>query len=102
MKIYIVCDLEGVAGVVDFKKQCMEDGAYYKQAIKMATKELNSLIDGAINGGATEIFAWPGHGAFPGDDLSLIGRSGGANSRRYGCRGPRRIAVRGVRELCRI
>jgi D-amino peptidase len=66
MKVYIVCDLEGVAGVVDFKKQCMENGAYYQQAINMATRELNALIDGAIEGGATEIFAWPGHGAFPG------------------------------------
>lgn len=66
MKLYIICDLEGVAGVVDFKKQCMEDGAYYQQAITMATRELNALVEGAIEGGATEIFAWPGHGAFPG------------------------------------
>lgn len=66
MKIYIVCDLEGVAGVVDFKKQCMEEGAYYQQAIRMATRELNALIEGAIQGGATEVYAWPGHGAFPG------------------------------------
>jgi D-amino peptidase len=66
MKLYIVCDLEGVAGVVDFKKQCMEDGAYYQQAINMATRELNALIEGAMAGGATEIVAWPGHGAFPG------------------------------------
>jgi len=66
MKIYVVCDLEGVAGVVDFRKQCMENGAYYQQAINMATRELNALIEGAIEGGATEIFAWPGHGAFPG------------------------------------
>jgi D-amino peptidase len=66
MKVYVVCDLEGVAGVVDFKKQCMENGAYYQQAINMATRELNALIEGAIEGGATEIFAWPGHGAFPG------------------------------------
>lgn len=65
MKVYIICDLEGVAGIVDFKKQCMEDGAYYQQAINMATRELNALIDGAFEGGATEIFAWPGHGAFP-------------------------------------
>jgi D-amino peptidase len=73
MKVYIVCDLEGVAGIVDFKKQCMEDGAYYQQAIKMATKELNSLIEGAINGGATEIYAWPGHGAFPGGiDVEML------------------------------
>jgi D-amino peptidase len=66
MKVYIVCDIEGVAGIVDFKKQCMEDGAYYQQAINMATYELNALIDGAIEGGATEIVAWPGHGTFPG------------------------------------
>ena len=66
MKVYIVCDLEGVAGVVDFKKQCMENGAYYRQAIRMATLELNALVEGAIEGGATEIFAWPGHGDFPG------------------------------------
>ena len=30
MKVYVVCDLEGVVGVVDFKKQCMEDGQYYQ------------------------------------------------------------------------
>jgi D-amino peptidase len=66
LKVYVVCDLEGVAGVVDFKKQCMEEGAYYQQAIRMATHELNALVDGALEGGATEVYAWPGHGAFPG------------------------------------
>ena len=73
MKVYVVCDLEGVAGVVDFKKQCMEEGAYYQQAIKMATHELNALVDGALDGGATEVYAWPGHGAFPGGiDVELL------------------------------
>lgn len=73
MKVYIVCDLEGVAGVVDFKKQCMENGAYYQQAIRMATMELNALVEGAIEGGATEIYAWPGHGDFPGGiDVELL------------------------------
>jgi D-amino peptidase len=66
MKVYIICDMEGIAGVVDFKKQCLEDGEYYQQAINMATYELNALIDGAIEGGATDIIAWPGHGTFPG------------------------------------
>jgi D-amino peptidase len=73
MKVYVVCDLEGVAGVVDFKKQCMEEGEYYQQAIRLATNELNALIDGLIEGGATEIYAWPGHGDFPGGiDYELI------------------------------
>ncbi len=66
MKVYVVCDLEGVAGVVDFKKQCMEEGSYYRQAIRMATLELNALVEGALEGGAEEVYAWPGHGAFPG------------------------------------
>jgi D-amino peptidase len=73
MKVYIVCDLEGVAGVVDFKKQCMEDGAYYQQAIRVATHELNALVEGLIEGGATEVYAWPGHGDFPGGiDFELL------------------------------
>ncbi len=66
MKIYVVCDLEGTAGVVDFKLQCMEEERFYKQAIRLATMELNALVEGSIEGGATEVYAWPGHGAFPG------------------------------------
>ena len=66
MKVYVVCDIEGVAGIVDFKKQCMESGEYYRQAIRVATNELNALIEGLIAGGASEIYAWPGHGDFPG------------------------------------
>jgi D-amino peptidase len=73
VKIYVVCDLEGIAGVVDFKQQCMADGAFYGQAIRMATRELNALVDGAMAGGATEVYAWPGHGAFPGGiDVELL------------------------------
>jgi len=73
MKVYVVCDLEGVAGVVDFRKQCMEDGAYYQQAIRLATLELNALVEGALEGGATEVYAWPGHGDFPGGiDVELL------------------------------
>ena len=73
MKVYIVCDLEGVAGIIDFKKQCIESGAYYQQAIRVATLELNALIEGLLEGGATEIYAWPGHWDFPGGiDFELI------------------------------
>jgi D-amino peptidase len=66
VKVYIVCDIEGVAGVVDFKLQCMTEGRYYDQATRMATLELNALVEGVLEGGATEVYAWPGHGAFPG------------------------------------
>ena len=73
MKVYIVCDIEGVAGVVDFKLQCMTEGKYYDQAVRMATLELNALVEGVLEGGATEVYAWPGHGAFPGGvDVELL------------------------------
>ena len=73
MKIYVICDLEGTAGVVDMFKQCCFDGAYYQQARRLATMELNALAEGALEGGATEIVAWDGHGAFPGGlDVELL------------------------------
>jgi D-amino peptidase len=72
VKIYVVCDLEGVAGVVDHQQQCRWDAAkgwyapYLDQARRLATLELNALVEGALEGGATEVVAWDGHGNFPG------------------------------------
>lgn len=72
MKIYVICDLEGVAGVVDHRQQCQWDVAkgwyapYLDQARRLATLELNALVEGALEGGATEVVAWDGHGSFPG------------------------------------
>ena len=73
MNVYIVCDLEGTAGVVDFKRQCMFDGQYYHQARRLATLELNAAVEGALAGGATRIVAWDGHCGFPGGlDVELV------------------------------
>lgn len=73
MRVYVVCDLEGVAGVVDFPKQCAHDGRYYEQARRLATLELNALVEGALEGGATEVVAWDGHCAYPGGlDIELL------------------------------
>ncbi len=72
MRIYVVCDLEGVAGIVDHRQQCQWDvakgwyGPYLGQARRLATLELNALVEGALEGGATEVVAWDGHGNFPG------------------------------------
>jgi D-amino peptidase len=74
MKIYVVCDIEGVAGVIDHRLQCREDGKYYEQARRLATLELNALVEGALEGGVTEIVAWDGHCLFPGCiDPELLG-----------------------------
>ena len=79
MKIYVACDLEGVAGVINHRQQCCWDlskewfAPYYPQARRLATLELNALVEGALEGGATEIVAWDGHGSFPGGlDIELL------------------------------
>ncbi len=79
MKIYVVCDLEGVAGVIDHRQQCQWDVAkgwyapYLAQARRLATLELNALVEGALAAGATEVVAWDGHGNFPGGlDIELL------------------------------
>jgi D-amino peptidase len=83
MKIYIAVDLEGVAGVVSHGQQCQWNAGrgwmakapesptgwyahYYEQARRLATEELNAAVQGAIDAGATEVWAWSAHGSFPG------------------------------------
>jgi D-amino peptidase len=63
VKIYVLCDLEGAAGVVDFHTQTYAEGKYNEQAKTLATLELNALVDGALEGGATEVIVLDGHGS---------------------------------------
>ena len=63
MKIYVLCDLEGAAGVVDFHTQTYADTKYNEQAKALATLELNALVDGALEGGAAEVVVLDGHGS---------------------------------------
>lgn len=79
MKIYVVCDVEGAAGVICHRQQCQWDTSkdwyarYLDQARRFTTLELNAAVEGALEGGATEIIAWDGHGPFPGCiDIELL------------------------------
>jgi D-amino peptidase len=73
MKVYVICDLEGTAGVVDHGLQCRFSGDYYREAREQATRELNALVEGLTDAGVSEIIAWDGHAGFPGgiDPLSV-------------------------------
>jgi len=62
MKVYIMTDLEGVAGVLDSKNWCFSEGRYYLKAKELLTMEVNAAIEGFIAGGATEILVADGHG----------------------------------------
>ena len=62
MKVMLVTDLEGVAGVLDFENWCSIDSLYYDKAEKLLTLETNAVIEGFFEGGATEIRVVDGHG----------------------------------------
>ena len=62
MKVMLVTDLEGVAGVLDFENWCSIDSLYYDKAKKLLTLETNAVIEGFFEGGATKIRVVDGHG----------------------------------------
>ncbi|MBV7333328.1 M55 family metallopeptidase [Chloroflexi bacterium TSY] len=63
MKVFMVTDMEGVAGVVSFAQQSYPDGQYYEQAKKLETAEVNAAVDGLLDVGINDILVWDGHGA---------------------------------------
>lgn len=62
-RIYLITDLEGVAGVRDSDEWCVPTGRYYDLGQKLLTLEVNAAIEGFFAGGATEIVVVDGHGA---------------------------------------
>ncbi|HVL26230.1 MAG TPA: M55 family metallopeptidase [Thermomicrobiales bacterium] len=62
MRIYILTDQEGVAGVVNSVDYASPGSRYYETARRLLTEEVNAAIEGALAGGATEIFVLDGHG----------------------------------------
>ena len=70
-KILVLCDLEGVSGVVSFETDTSPDGINYRRSLRLAAGELNTLIRGLRRGGADEILLVDGHG-YGGIDPELI------------------------------
>lgn len=63
MRVYIMTDMEGVAGVLNFPDWTGPSGRYYELGKELLTAEVNAAIDGLFAGGATEIVVADGHGA---------------------------------------
>lgn len=63
MKIYLMTDLEGVAGVLDFENWCIPQARNYELAKEFLTLEVNAAVEGFFDGGAKEIVVADGHGA---------------------------------------
>ena len=62
MKVYIMTDLEGVAGVVSFEDDDMRDSRYYERSKRLLAGETNAAVEGCLAAGATEILVVDGHG----------------------------------------
>jgi D-amino peptidase len=71
MKVYIMTDMEGVAGVINCKDWCEWDSRYYGIGKELLTKETNAAIEGFFAGGATEVVVADGHGSGGIDGLLL-------------------------------
>jgi D-amino peptidase len=55
MKAWISIDMEGVAGIVDWEQCRPGSGAPYALGCELLQDEVNAAIEGAIEGGATEV-----------------------------------------------
>ncbi len=61
MRVYVSADIEGVAGVVS-PLQCQPGNAEYERARRLMTHEVNAVIEGLAEAGATEIVVNDSHG----------------------------------------
>ena len=55
MKVYISADIEGITGTTNWRETELNAPEYMPFA-KQMTKEVEAAIEGAIAGGATEIY----------------------------------------------
>lgn len=60
-RIYIVTDMEGVAGVNSWDQVTVGKDRY-EEGRKLLIGEVNAAIEGAVAAGASEVVVWDGHG----------------------------------------
>src|SRR5437867_8312846 len=62
MKVHIISDMEGVAGIVKWEQVSGGD-TMFEEGRRLYTEEINAAVRGARAGGATEIVVMDCHGA---------------------------------------
>jgi len=60
VKVFISADIEGISGVAT--NQQLKTPGEYQRFRKLMTSEVNAVVEGAFNGGATEVVVADGHG----------------------------------------
>ena len=76
MRVFISADMEGVAGIVDWR-QCRIDGASYAEGCRLLLGEVNAAVLGARDAGASDVVVCDAHGAMA--NLAPDGITGGAS-----------------------
>ena len=75
MRIYVMTDLEGSAGVLDSENHAHPDDRYYEQARQLVTEETNAAIAGLADAGAKQFLVVDGHGCGAIDPVVLDPRA---------------------------
>ncbi len=63
MKIVVMTDMEGVAGVLNHDDWVLPGGRFYAKGVRLLTEETNAAVRGFFSAGAKEIVVVDGHGA---------------------------------------
>lgn len=63
MKVYIVTDMEGVCGIVNFEDWVLPESRYYEEGRRLLSLEVSAAAEGFFDSGATEVHVVDGHGA---------------------------------------
>jgi D-amino peptidase len=62
MRVYIMTDMEGVAGVGGADDYIFPQSRYYELAKELVTHEVNAAIEGCLEAGASDFLVVDGHG----------------------------------------
>ncbi|MBO3803433.1 MAG: M55 family metallopeptidase [Candidatus Brockarchaeota archaeon] len=62
LKVWIMTDLEGVAGVFSFEGHASSKGRWYDLSRRLLTQEVNAAIEGALEVGGSDVLVVDGHG----------------------------------------
>ncbi len=62
MKIYILCDMEGISGIRQIEQVKIDGGPKYDEGCRLMMEDINAAVAGCFDGGATEVLVADTHG----------------------------------------
>lgn len=62
MRVFLMSDMEGVAGVLNSEDWCYQGSRHYDEGRRLLTSETNAVVSGLLAGGAEAVTVVDGHG----------------------------------------